>query len=96
MSGKGLVTRNSFQLTLNGTSILLIMVGMLFSTLTCAGNQSDPILFRQRLESLIKQHHAQVGISIINTDGSNISVNGDQRFPMQSVMKLLVGATLVF
>jgi beta-lactamase class A len=92
MIAKDLVTRSSFQLPFNGTSILLIILGMLFSTLALAGNQSDPTLFRQRLESLIKQHHAQVGISITNSDGSNISVNGDQRFPMQSVMKLLVAA----
>jgi beta-lactamase class A len=92
MIGKSRGISASPRRPLISRSVSVVIVGMLLLTPARTGQLLNPSVLRRRLESLVQLHHAEVGICVVNGDGSKISVNGDRRFPMQSVMKLLVGA----
>jgi hypothetical protein len=65
--------------------------GLLITTVL-ANPLVSKVAFRQRFESLLSQHHAIVGVSVVGSNGTTVSINGNRGVPMQSVMKLLVAA----
>ncbi len=51
---------------------------------------------RQKLEQIVATKKAVVGVSIVGSNGKDkISVNGEKRFPMQSVFKFHIGLKML-
>lgn len=60
---------------------------------TCAQSKDD---LRAKIEQTVASKKAVVGVSIIGNKGKdNISINGDRRFPMQSVFKFHIGLAML-
>lgn len=57
--------------------------------------QQDPSGLRQTLERLAAAHPGRVGICAQASSGPAVCVHGDARFPLQSVMKLVVGVAVM-
>lgn len=60
-----------------------------------AGGLADPQGLQAALQALAKAHPGRVGICAQDERGPPVCVNGDQRFSLQSVVKLVVGAALM-
>lgn len=56
-----------------------------------AGGLSDRTALRARLQALADAHPGRVGVCAQDAAGPPVCVNGDARFSLQSVMKLVVG-----
>lgn len=70
------------------TKLFQLTVLLLLPVTSCKSpnNRTDPL--RIRIEQIISDKNAVVGVSIIGNNGSDtISIHGDRRFPMQSVFK---------
>lgn len=66
--------------------IKLFIVGLLLLTNSVVYPQMD--MLRNNIEDLIKDKRAIIGVAIISENGQDtLSVNGTERFPMQSVYK---------
>ncbi len=60
-----------------------------------AGGISDRDRLQARLQALAEAHPGRLGICAQDADSAPVCINGDQRFSLQSVMKLVVGAAMM-
>lgn len=70
---------------------------MMFALFTQAeaGSISDPARLQAQLQVLTDKHPGRVGICVEDASLKPICVNGDQRFSLQSVMKVVVGVAVM-
>ncbi|MBA8902359.1 class A beta-lactamase [Phyllobacterium sp. P30BS-XVII] len=62
------------------------------SHVSYAGGIADPAALQQRLEKLATGKDARIGICALDQAGTSVCVRGDERFSLQSVVKLIAGA----
>lgn len=61
---------------------------------TTANNKTD--LLRKKIEQIVSDKNAVVGVSIIGTNGKDtLSLHGDKQFPMQSVFKFHIALAVL-
>jgi beta-lactamase class A/beta-lactamase class A VEB len=74
---------------LNFTLLLLLLI----ASQTAAQTTNS---LQQKIQRIISAKNAEVGVSIVAGDGKEVlSVNGDGRFPMQSVFKFHIGLAML-
>lgn len=74
--------------------IQLTILLLLLITSCQSSNKTD--LLRSKIEQIIKDKNAVVGVSIIGNNGKDsISLHGDRRFPMQSVFKFHIALAVL-
>lgn len=74
-----------FQLTL-----LLLLIT------SCATPNGKTDLLRNKIEQIVSEKNAVVGVSIIGNNGKDtLSLNGDKQFPMQSVFKFHIALAVL-
>lgn len=72
----------------------LFAIGFLFFLTQTFAQSRDGL--RQRIEQIVAARKATVGVSVIGNDGRDkISINGEKRFPMQSVFKFHIGLAML-
>lgn len=75
-----------FQLT----ALLLLLI----TSCTTQNNKTD--LLRKKIEQIVSDKNAVVGVSIIgNNQKDTLSLNGNKRFPMQSVFKFHIALAVL-
>lgn len=75
-----------FQLT----SIILLVAT------SCKTSYNENDLLRNKIEQIVSDKHAVVGVSIIGNNGKDtLSLHGDRRFPMQSVFKFHIALAVL-
>lgn len=75
-----------FQLT----ALLLLLVT------SCIAQSDKTNLLRNKIEQIVSDKNAVVGVSIIGNNGKDtLSLNGDRRFPMQSVFKFHIALAVL-
>lgn len=78
--------KSPFQLT----ALLLIVI----TSCTTPGNKTD--VLRNKIEQIVSDKDAVVGVSIIGNNGiDTLTLHGDRRFPMQSVFKLHIALAIL-
>ena len=76
--------------------LLQLTVLFLLLVISCQAQSNKTYLLRNKIEQIISHKNAVVGISIIGNNGKDtISVNGDRRFPMQSVFKFHIALAVL-
>jgi len=60
-----------------------------------AGGLSDPDTLRAQLQAIARKHPGRVGLCAQDERSTLVCVNENQRFSLQSVMKLVVGAAVM-
>jgi len=74
---------------------LLPLTVLLVTMATCTFAQTTETL-RQSIEAILLEKRAKVGVSIVGDNGSDtVSINGNDRFPMQSVFKYHIALTVL-
>jgi len=73
------------------------LVGLLLSSALCtnpasAGGLSDPERLKAQLQAIAERHPGRVGLCAQDERSTLVCINESQRFSLQSVMKLVVGA----
>lgn len=67
---------------------------LLLISCTAPNNKTD--LLRKKIEQIVSDKNAVVGVSIIGNNGKDtLSLNGDKRFPMQSVFKFHIALAVL-
>lgn len=76
---------------------LFQLTTLLLLFLTSCKTQSDKThLLRNKIEQILSDKNAVVGVSIIGNNGKDtLSLNGDRRFPMQSVFKFHIALAVL-
>jgi beta-lactamase class A/beta-lactamase class A VEB len=75
---------------------LLYLVAVIFLLTNCQNSSKKTDLLRNKIEQIISDKNAIVGVSIIGNNGNNTtSINGDCHFPMQSVFKFHIALTVL-
>ncbi|TAE17420.1 MAG: class A beta-lactamase, subclass A2 [Bacteroidetes bacterium] len=75
-----------FQLTV----LLLLLV------MSCKIPNNKTDLLRKKIKQIVSGKNAVVGVSIIGNDGKDtLSLNGERRFPMQSVFKFHIALAVI-
>ncbi|HEV2557699.1 MAG TPA: class A beta-lactamase [Microvirga sp.] len=78
---------------------LLLLAGLCLGLFAAApagaGGLAEPEALQARLERLAQAHPGRVGICAQAPGGAPVCVNGEARFALQSVMKLVVGAAVM-
>ena len=79
--------------TMNKLFCLTAIVILFVANQTYAQSKAD---LRQKIQQIVADKNASVGVSIAGTDGKEIlSVNGDKRFPLQSVFKFHIASLML-
>jgi len=69
---------------------------LLLLLITSCQSSNNTDVLRSKIEQIIKDKNAVVGVSIIGTNGKDsVSLNGDWRFPMQSVFKFHIALAVL-
>jgi beta-lactamase class A/beta-lactamase class A VEB len=72
------------------TALLLLLIT------SCQTLNNKPDLLRNKIEHIVSDKNAVVGVSIIGNNGKDtISLHGDRRFPMQSVFKFHIALAVL-
>ena len=67
---------------------------LLLTSCKAPNNKTD--LLRKKIEQIVSDKNAVVGVSIIGNDGKDtLSLHGDSRFPMQSVFKFHIALAVL-
>ncbi len=76
---------------------LFQLTTLLFLLITsCKTVNSKTDLLRKKIEQIVSEKNAIVGVSIIGNNGKDtLSLNGDERFPMQSVFKFHIALAVL-
>lgn len=75
-----------FQLTV----LLLLLIT------SCKAQSDKTDLLRNKMEQIVSNKNAIVGVSIIGNNGKDtLSINGDKQFPMQSVFKFHIALAVL-
>jgi beta-lactamase class A len=73
----------------------LLFLSLLLST-ACQSPNNKTNLLRSKIEQILSDKKAVVGVSIIGNNGKDtISLHGDRRFPMQSVFKFHIALAVL-
>lgn len=73
-----------------GLSVLAVLVS---SSLSLAQSKAD---LKRQIEQIVSTKKAVVGVAIVGGDGKDsIAINGERRFPMQSVFKYHIGLVMM-
>lgn len=84
------VAQNPFWGIYTLTALLLLLI----TGCQTLNNKTD--LLRNKIEQIVSDKNAIVGVSIIGNNGKDtISMNGDRRFPMQSVFKFHIALAVL-
>lgn len=72
------------------------LTGLLILFITCAASAQTTDSLQRKIQQIVSAKNAEVGVSIVGDDGKDVlSVNGDGRFPMQSVFKLHIALAVL-
>jgi len=72
------------------TALLLLIIT------SCQTSNNKTNLLRNKIEQIVSDKNAFIGVSIIGNNGKDtISLNGDRRFPMQSVFKFHIALAVL-
>lgn len=72
------------------TTLLLLLIT------NCQNSNTKTDLLRNRIEQIVSDKQAIVGVSIIGDDGKDtVSLNGNRHFPLQSVFKLHIALAVL-
>lgn len=76
---------------------LFLLAPLLLIIITsCQTLNNNTDLLRNKIEQIVSDKNAVVGVSIIGNNGKDtISLNGDKRFPMQSVFKFHIALAVL-
>ncbi len=76
---------------------LLQMTALLLLLLTSCSTPNNPTgLLQKQIEDIVSDKKAVVGVSIIGNEGKDtLSINGNKRFPMQSVFKFHIALAVL-
>lgn len=73
---------------------LTVLLLLLVTSCKTPNNRTD--LLRKKIEQIVSNKNAVVGVSIIGNEGKDtLSLNGDRRFPMQSVFKFHIALAVL-
>ncbi|MEZ4800304.1 MAG: serine hydrolase [Flavobacteriales bacterium] len=76
--------------------LFLFLFSLVLSFPSCVSSSDDTKALRAEIENIISNKKAVVGVSIIANNGKDtLSVNGDSRFPMQSVFKFHIALAVL-
>lgn len=77
-----------------GLYILPFLLSCLITSCKSTNNETD--LLRNKIEQILSDKNAVVGVSIIGNNGKDtLSLNGDRQFPMQSVFKFHIALAVL-
>ena len=69
---------------------------LLLMMASCQASNNKTDLLRKKIEHIVSDKNAVVGVSIIGNNGKDtISLNGDRHFPMQSVFKFHIALAVL-
>ena len=72
-------------------TVLILLIGT-----SCKAQSDKADLLRNKIEQILSNKNAVVGVSINGNNGKNIiSINGDKQFPMQSVFKFHIALAVL-
>jgi beta-lactamase class A/beta-lactamase class A VEB len=75
---------------------LFQVVILLFFLTSCQFSDKKTESLRNKIEQIVSDKRALVGVSIIGNNGKDtISLNGDRPFPMQSVFKFHIALAVL-
>ncbi|HLP38965.1 class A beta-lactamase, subclass A2 [Lacibacter sp.] len=75
---------------------IFTIVALAISVIGCNGTSRNTEVLRTRVENIVSSKKAIVGVSIIDSKGKDtISINGNRRFPMQSVFKFHIALAVL-
>lgn len=73
-----------------------LIVLLLLLTISCKSPNNRTDTLRSKIEQILSDKNAVVGVSIIGNNGNDtISMHGDRRFPMQSVFKFHIALAVL-
>ncbi|MGH2665825.1 class A beta-lactamase, subclass A2 [Flavobacterium sp.] len=76
--------------------ILQLTILLLLFVTGCKAQSDKTDLLRNKIEQILSDKNAVVGVSIIGNNGRDtLSINGDKRFPMQSVFKFHIALAVL-
>lgn len=76
--------------------LLQLTIFVLLLVTSCKSQSDKTDLLRNKIEQIVSNKNAVVGISIIGNDGKDtLSLHGDRRFPMQSVFKFHIALAVL-
>lgn len=69
---------------------------LLFLTISCQSQDTSTDILRNKIEQIVSDKNAVVGVSIIGNDGKDtISLNGERHCPLQSVFKFHIALAVL-
>lgn len=75
---------------------LICLIALLFIWISGQAFAQPTDSLRKKIQKIIAEKNASVGIAIMGNNGQEIlSVNGDRRYPMQSVFKLHIALAVI-
>lgn len=75
---------------------LLLLTTLLFLFIACKTAAPKNDVLRHKIQQIVSDKKAIVGVSIIGTNGKDtLSLQGDSRFPMQSVFKFHIALAVL-
>lgn len=78
------------------TKFIKLSVLLLLFAISCKTPNNKTDLLRKKIEQIVSDKNAVVGVSIIGNDGRDtLSLHGDRRFPMQSVFKFHIALAVL-
>lgn len=78
------------------TRLIKLVVLLLLLVTSCKAPNNKTDLLRKKIEQIVSEKKAIVGVSIIGNDGKDtLSLHGDRRFPMQSVFKFHIALAVL-
>ena len=78
------------------TRLIKLAVLLLLLVTSCKAPNNKTNLLRKKIEQIVSDKNVVVGVSIIGNDGKDtLSLNGDRRFPMQSVFKFHIALAVL-
>jgi beta-lactamase class A len=72
----------------------LSVVALLFSMAPALAGVVDKTTLQRDLEKLVEGFHGRVGVCVVDSHGA-VCLRGDERFPLQSVIKLFVAIAVL-
>ena len=75
---------------------LIYLTGFLILLTTCQTFAQTRDSLQQTIQKIVSSKKAEVGVSIVQDDGKEVlSINGDNRFPLQSVFKFHIALAVL-
>ena len=72
------------------------LIGLVFLLIICQISAQSTDSLRQKIEQILSTKNAVVGVSIMGNNGKDtLSINGERRYPLQSVFKFHIALALL-